>query len=426
MVEHLDERAVAMTVSEAWASYVEVAAVDPKTMSLYESVFAHHVEPVLGRRPIAGVTRADVEALLGGMRAGGAGPALVRHGLRVLAVVSRRARALGAISELPTAGVSSPRPDAPPPRVLTPQEFVRMRDALPTAGARLLAELLVRSGLRVGEALALTPADVVDDVVLVRRCLSEPGRRFSADGQRFVLRPSTKNGEPRRVVVGVDLGARVRAWCALQDAEPEGLVFPARLVLPEPSGRSFPRTVHAVPLTPERLAELGTFTGPNGLVYQHGTMNGYVTGRCRGACCRQAISEYSAARRRERRERLRADGVPRRAPVLGPAGAGASGEPPGLGVVSPQAWAKVWATAVDSAGLDFSPLARQTRHAHASWLNDGGVSVEQIAARLGHRDERSTRGYVRPVGSEPDPVVVLDALLGGGGSPPEQTGAVGL
>nr|WP_255479689.1 tyrosine-type recombinase/integrase [Quadrisphaera sp. RL12-1S] len=143
-------------------------------------------------------------------------------------------------------------------------------------------------------------------------------------------------------------------------------------------------------------------------------MNGYVTGRCREACCRQAISEYSARKRRERRDARRGDAVPRRARVEGgalPADSAAASGVPGIGAVSHQGWSALWDAAVRSAGLDFRPLARHTRHVHASWLNGGGVSVEKISERLGHRDDRSTRGYVRPVGREADPVAVLDALL---------------
>lgn len=185
-------------------------------------------------------------------------------------------------------------------------------------------------------------------------------------------------------------------------------------MLPAPTGRSFPRPVHTEPLTEERLAGLGSFTGPNGRLYQHGTMNGYVTGRCREACCRQAISEYSARKRRERRDAQRGDTAPRRARVLGdsaPADSAVSSGVPGIGAVSHQGWSALWDAAVRSADLDFRPLARHTRHAHASWLNGGGVSVEKIAERLGHRDDRSTRGYVRPVGREADAVAVLDTVL---------------
>jgi len=424
VVEHLsDLTPTGMTLSRAWREYVTTAAVDPKTVSLYETVFACHVEPVLGDREVASLTADDVQALLEGARSRGSSPSVVRLVRLVLAVTCRRAMVLGVIERLPTDGVRAPRPVAAPARVMTPQEFTAVLDAMPTPGAGLLAELLVRSGLRVGEALALVVADLDDGGLVVSRCLSEPGRRFSENGQRFVIRPSTKNGAERRVVIGRRFAERLGAWARENGLRPADLLFPGRLVLPGPSGRRFPSKKYTEPLTPERLQALGTFTGSNGITYQHGTVNGYATGRCREACCRQAVAEYSAARARARRALDAPDRPARRSGLVGPVGSPA--EPP-LGATTPQAWAKVWAEAVQAAGLDFRPLPRQTRHAHASWLNGGGVSVDEIAARLGHRDERSTRGYVRPVGAEPEATAVLDALLDASASPARGAGADSL
>ena len=403
-----------LTVNLAWQGYVAGATADPKTMSVYDSVFQRHVAPVLGEVPVAEVTREDVVDLLGGLRDRGGSASLVRLSRVVLGAACRFAQAQQVIGVLPTDGVRAPHSEAVVQRVLTPEEYLRVREHLPTRGAQLLADLLVRSGLRIGEALALQRHDLAREEVVVRRCLSEPGRRFSADGERFVLRPSTKNGEPRRVAVGEAFCEDLRTWCDLQGIEDEGLVFPARLVLPGPSGRTFPRKVHVLPLTQERLSELGTFTGPNGRRYQHGTVNGYVTGRCREACCRQAVSGYSSQKRRERKKAQRGDEAPRRARVEGgdvPVDSAGSSGVPGIGAVSHQGWSALWDAAARSARLDFRPLARHTRHAHASWLTAGGVSLEAVAGRLGHRDERSTRGYVRPVGQEADAVSAVDALL---------------
>jgi len=417
-----------MTLSRAWQEYAATAAVDPKTLSLYESVFACHVEPVLGGRQVADLTADDVEALLAGARSTGSSPSVVRLARLVLAVTCRRAMALGVLDRLPTDGVRTPRPVAAPTRVLTPQEFIAVRAAMPTPGASLLAELLVRSGLRLGEALALVAGDLGDGALLVARCLSEPGHRFSESGERFVIRPSTKNGAARRVVVGDEFAGRLEAWAEEQGLGVADLLFPSRLVLPPPSGRRFPSKQQREPLTAARLQELGTFTGPNGVTYQHGTVNGYATGRCREACCRQAVSEYSASRARARRALAGPQRPVRRSGLVAAAGAGEPSLPaePPLGATTPQCWARVWSEAVRTAGLDFRPLPRQTRHAHASWLNGAGVSVDQIAVRLGHRDERSTRGYVRPVGAEPEVVAVLDGLLEAPASPARGSGASSL
>ena len=408
-----------VTVVQVWEAYRRARTVDPVTMSGYESLFAQHVGPVVGDRPVAALDASAVAGVLSGVEARGLSPSTVRLCRVVLSAVCRHALQLGVIEHLPTAGVEALRGAPRPPRVMTPGEYVRVRDQLPTSGAKLLADVLVCTGVRTGEALALMPEALAGDRIDVQRALTEPGRRFTADGARYVLRPSTKNGERRSVLVGVRLVERLQAWCESRDVARGALVFPARGVAPEPSGRAFPRKIYTEPLTRERVEGLGSFSGPNGLTYWHGTMNGYVTGRCRSACCRQAISEYSAARKRQRR--LEQGGAPRRSP-LGPApveGVDAVGAMDPLG---PREWGRLWRSAAEVADLGFVPLARETRHAHASWLNSGGASVERIADRLGHRDERSTRWYVRPVGEEADPVAVIDALLQGVAAPSDEDG----
>ncbi|TXR56688.1 tyrosine-type recombinase/integrase [Quadrisphaera setariae] len=402
-----------MTVADAWASYAATARVDVVTLKSYESRYFRHVDPVLGPRRVASTSREDVEALLAGIASRGAGAELVRQCRVVLGLLLRRAREVGAIREVPTGDVLLPRQArsaAPRGRVMTPQEFLLVREALPTPGARLLADLLVRSGLRIGEALALQPQDVLGDSLVVRRRLVEPGRSSSEDGQRFALRSGTKSGQERRVEVGGPFAAELQRWCEQHHLADGDLLFPRRLVLPEPSGKSFPAKIHTTPLTPERLAELGSFTGPNGRTYGHGTVNGYTTGACRCASCRQAVSEYSSARRRARRDQ-RAGAAPPRSSATVPPGRGGEAGADAFPGVSRHAWAAQWSRAVKNAGLEFRPLARQTRHTHASWLSGAGVSSERVAGRLGHRDERSTSRYVRPVGPEADPVAAVEALL---------------
>lgn len=398
------------TVTDVWTDYRRRTSVDAATLRSYESLFANHVAPHLGSTRVEEVTAEAVEAVLARVGEAGLSRTTVRHCWVVLSLLCRWAVAEGLVELAVTEAVPMPKAAPVSVRVMTPDEFLRVREQLPTPGARLLAELLVRSGLRLGEAFALTVEDVDGEALLVSRCLSEPGRRFSSDGSRFTIRSSTKTGVARRVHVGGAVARRLETWAVLHGLSARDFLFPARLVVPPPTGRSFPAKIYTEPLTPERLAVLGTFVGPNGRTYQHGSVNGYTTGRCREACCRQAVSEYSAMRRTARRA---ARGAGRRAPSVPPAPAGGGRSDDVRGVLEPQVWARLWSSAAKAADLGFAPHARHTRHAHASWLNSGGIGVQAIAERLGHRDERSTQGYVRPVGPEPDAVGLLDGLLDG-------------
>jgi len=403
-----------VTLGDVWRDYLEHARVDPVTVRSYSTTWTSRLEPVLGQRPVSAVTAGDVQGVLDTVRAAGHSVTSAKHCWVLLSLLLRRAAVLGLVDEPATRSVPMPRPPVTTSRVMTPDEFLRVQRELPTPGARLLADLLVRSGVRLGEAFALRVGSVDGDSLHVDRSLSEPGRRLSPGGQRFLVR-STKTGVSRRVAVGEAVAEGLRLWSGQHSLGPDDLLFPARLVLPPPSGRSFPTRIYQEPLTPERVAELGTFTGPNGLTYQHGTVNGYTSGRCRQACCRQAVSEYSAMRRKARAVaagRAPRALVPAPTDVRRPQGPGDPAVCEAAGALTRQSWRAVWVESVRRAGLDFTPLPRQTRHAHASWLNGAGLAVEGIAARLGHCDERSTRAYLRPVGSEPEAVDVMDALLG--------------
>ena len=86
VVEHPSDEVVrSMTLSRAWREYAATAVVDPKTMSLYETVFACHLEPALGDREVASITADDVEVLLEGARSQGSSPSVVRLVRLVLA-----------------------------------------------------------------------------------------------------------------------------------------------------------------------------------------------------------------------------------------------------------------------------------------------------------------------------------------------------
>jgi integrase len=192
----------------------------------------------------------------------------------------------------------------------------------------------------------------------------------------------------------------VRDYVSNNALHPGDLLFPQRLLIPSSRSRAKRRPA----LTPERIAQLGAFTAANGLTYQHGTINGHRTGKCRCEWCLQASTEYSNARRAARR----APGVktPRR---LAKASSNITGHR------GRREWGRVWKGAVKRAGIPLAPTAYQLRHTHASWLIEAGQDPKTVMKRLGHHNLATFSLYAHVVEETDDVVDTMSALLEGMG-----------
>jgi integrase len=191
----------------------------------------------------------------------------------------------------------------------------------------------------------------------------------------------------------------VEAYVQAEDLKPEDLLFPQRLLIPP----STTARKNRPPLSPERIAELGTFTGPNGLTYSHGTINGHRTGKCRCDWCRQASTEYSVRRRAARRS----DSQPSRKRPRTLTSTNTTGH------CGRHEWGRVWRAAVKHAKIGIAPTAYQLRHTHASWLIEAGQDPKTVMKRLGHHNLATFSLYVHTVEESDDVVDTMNTLLGG-------------
>jgi integrase len=94
----------------------------------------------------------------------------------------------------PCRGVKSPPVPVKEYRILTPEEFDRLFEALPLRLARLLVETAIESGLRWGELTELRLRDLhlPSGIVTVSRGVTEAHPRFHPTGGRFVVKPYPK------------------------------------------------------------------------------------------------------------------------------------------------------------------------------------------------------------------------------------------
>ncbi len=181
--------------ADSWLERVR-ARVKPKTAELYTIVVERHLRPAFGEARLGSISRGDIEAFLAGKRAatrrGRCGqatplaPSTVNCILTVLKLIFADAVDHGALADNPAARVKPLRPQgqSEPLRVLTPDEIARLLEVAEEP-YRTLYLLVVHTGLRLGEVLALRwrDVDLQAGLLYVRRHV---GRL--RDGDRYVLR----------------------------------------------------------------------------------------------------------------------------------------------------------------------------------------------------------------------------------------------
>ena len=142
-------------------------AVAPKTHERYAEIVTKHLVPALGAIALAKLAPVHVqayyaEALAGGRRdgKGGLSAQTVRHHDRVLNVALKRARTLRLIATNPVEDVTRPKVERPELRVLHQDELARLLAAAASTRLHAPIALVVATGLRRGEVLALRWQDV--------------------------------------------------------------------------------------------------------------------------------------------------------------------------------------------------------------------------------------------------------------------------
>ncbi len=253
----------AVTVGDYLTGWIERhrARVRPSTWLTAESYVRVYLIPSLGRRPLARLTAVDVETALASFVRDGrpvvAGDKRARR--PVSAVTARHVRAIlrRALSDAQRAGLvgRNVAADAAPPHVehrpityLTARDLGKLLDATADDDLGPLYALAATTGLRRGELLGLTWADVADGRLTVRRSMGRVkangwglGEVKSARSRRTIPLPARAR-QAIETTRTRQLFAHKAAGSAWQDRD--GLVFTdtvGRPLLPEFVSHRFAR-----------------------------------------------------------------------------------------------------------------------------------------------------------------------------------------
>lgn len=139
----------------------------PGAITAYERDLRNRVYPAVGPIRLVDVKRANVQAIVDEMLAGGADPSTVQNAIKPLRVIYRRAIRAGAISVSPCDHLDVPAATGRRDRIATPDEAKELLAALRPADRALWATGFY-AGLRRGEIAALRWEDIDFDSGLIR------------------------------------------------------------------------------------------------------------------------------------------------------------------------------------------------------------------------------------------------------------------
>ncbi|MHB8736951.1 MAG: tyrosine-type recombinase/integrase [Terriglobales bacterium] len=379
-------------VEDVWLPHHEMEA---RTRETYTYYLNKHILPVFGSMRINEIQPADVREWVSDLKAAGASPTVIRQCHTILSAVFTTAFNDQMTRLHPCRGVKTPPVAKKLRTIITPDQFDQLYTALPSDTARLMAEVLIESGLRWAELIELRPIDLNTRMrmLTVSRVAVELVAKFHPTGGRFLIKDYPKDREHRRIKLALHIADQLQAHITEHELAPDDLLFTPTLVLP----RAEPSPLQLV----SEPVDLG-LTEPNaaGRQYRHGTLTGYNPGGCKCEHCRGAYATYRAERRAAGKDQHAAPRTTRSRTLT------TDGH-------IPRSWFRehVWKPALDAAGIGVRVRTHDLRHAHASWLLAGGADLQTVKERLGHGSIVTTEKYLHTLAETDDIAVTALAAI---------------
>jgi integrase len=209
------------TIREYEPIFMRHHRVEGNTKDTYADTLRLHVIPFLGNVRVAEMTRMAARNYFTALEEAGRSPNTIRQAKAVLAAMFTMAVSDTYLDVNPFHDVQTPK--VPGPRsikIATTEQYLQVRACLPAKPARVFSTLLVSSGLRFCEAIALRPTDFDFDFDF-DRCILEVARSIVKVSREHHPRARRSwYGSTRRTGSGAGSSSTVRSssWCARTSA----------------------------------------------------------------------------------------------------------------------------------------------------------------------------------------------------------------
>ena len=166
------------------------------TREAYTYQIAKHILPWFGPMRMNEIMPSHVREWVTDLQAKGVGPATIQKLRFILSAIFTAA--LDDVTFLhPCKGVKTPTVPRKPLKIITPEQFDAIYEALPDDAWRLLIETDIESGLRWGELTEFRVKDLdpATRILTVSRTVVQVDPKFHPTGQRFLVKPYPKDKE---------------------------------------------------------------------------------------------------------------------------------------------------------------------------------------------------------------------------------------
>jgi integrase len=212
---------------EQYASeWLERQTVRPRTLEIYRWALSRHLNPYFGRRRLDQIDPESIAAFIAHMHRKGLKGWTITSALRPLSIILAQAARKGRIPINPFSQLErGERPrhdDQRPKRILTLDEMRSLIANADTEQNRCLIELMLTSGLRIGEALGLTASELDPEHAVIR-----VNYQLGRDGTRAPLKTTESQ---RALDIPPDLMRRLLALLAERNerSNPTAFVFASK------------------------------------------------------------------------------------------------------------------------------------------------------------------------------------------------------
>ncbi|MFC4334355.1 tyrosine-type recombinase/integrase [Salininema proteolyticum] len=341
--------------------------VEVKTYEGYHCTLYAYIMDFFSSKKMLHIHANDVRRWLKDLKDQGMKPSYRMHCKILLSTIMNSAVRDDVIVGNPCSKVKTEKVEPQPIPVITPEQFELFHKNLPDARSQLLVETAIETGLRWGELTELRPKDIdfATRVLTVSRAVVQVSPKFHPEGGRFVVKDKPKSGKRRHLKIAAALCNTLLDFITNQEIGQDDLIYQFSEAPKERRPQLPP-------------AQGNTEPNEKGRTYPHGTMSAYTAGKCRCDHCRRAMADYRAERRANGKDNPR---TPRTWDTDGHI---------------PNRWFRdnVIKPTLKKAELTVDIRMHMLRHAHASWLLNGGADLQVVKERLGHSSITTTERYL--------------------------------